>query len=93
VAGDAEPAAVVGFDSESLSAEGPGAAAPGEELAEELIPTREDFLPREKPIAKKTAHTSTIMKNSTSIRPVPSVISVSSCVARIRPIVRAAARF
>jgi hypothetical protein len=36
------------------------------------------FLPSEKPIPKKTAHRITKPKNSASIFPVPSVISVSS---------------
>jgi len=37
------------------------------------------FRPSEKPIAKKKAHTSTKAKKSTSMRPVPRVISVSCC--------------
>jgi len=39
----------------------------------------EVFLPSEKPMAKKKAQTSTNAKKRTSMRPVPSVISVSCC--------------
>ena len=39
----------------------------------------EVFLPSEKPMAKKKAQTSTNAKKSASMRPVPSVISVSCC--------------
>ncbi len=37
------------------------------------------FLPSEKPMAKKKAQTSTKVKKMASMRPVPSVISVSCC--------------
>ncbi len=37
------------------------------------------LLPSEKPIAKKKAQTRTRVKKSASMRPVPSVISVSCC--------------
>ena len=37
------------------------------------------FLPKEKPMAKKNAQTNTKAKKIPSMRPVPSVISVSCC--------------
>ena len=91
--GAAESVDAPGFDPTSLLAEDRAAEAAGavEEAGIEAIPTAEDFLPSENPMAKKTAHTSTIPKKSASMRPVPSVISVSFSVALILPIVQAIA--
>jgi hypothetical protein len=44
-----------------------------------LADARVVFLPSEKPMAKKKAQTSTNPKKMASMRPVPSVISVSCC--------------
>ena len=43
------------------------------------VPAMAVLLPSEKPIAKKKAQTRTKVKKMASMRPVPSVISVSCC--------------
>ena len=55
------------------------AGTPVGALCKMPVPAMAVLLPSEKPIAKKKAQTRTKVKKMASMRPVPSVISVSCC--------------